>query len=71
MSNCQNVNIIHTDTRLISLQFPTSIYEQKIAITNPIIMPGTVLGLFTALRLLQNYGHCMYVRNLKEYFWID
>ena len=32
MSNCQNVNIILTDTRLISLEFPTSPYEQKMAI---------------------------------------
>jgi len=33
MSNCQNVYIIHTDTRLISFEFPTSLYEQKMAIT--------------------------------------
>ena len=29
MSNCQSVNIIPTDTRFISLEFPTSPYEQN------------------------------------------
>ena len=70
MSNGQNVNIIPTDTGLISLEFPTSLYEQKLAIIVPIIMPPSVLGLFTPLILLQKNGHCTYVRNLKEYLWM-
>ena len=33
MPNCQNVNIVHTDTYLISLEFLTWLYEQATAIT--------------------------------------
>ena len=70
MSNCQNVNYIPTDTRLISMDFPTSLYEKIIAITIPIIILTSVLGLFTPQTQLQKNGHCMYVRDLKECLWI-
>ena len=48
MSNCQIVNITPTDTCLISLEFPSSFYEQA----KPSLQPF-VLKLFKAHRLLE------------------
>jgi len=43
MSNCQNVNFLHTDKCLISLEFPTSLYEEATVIkitddTEPLLL---------------------------------